>query len=438
MSAKSRPATFAQQGWYDADPAALAARVLGFLGTPSNRADAVAHAAEAKAGLGAAPSSVMGVIAPHAGLRFGGPTAGVAYRALTSALVPASNASADEVDASTALRRVILMGPSHRSRFEGVGLSGFAAYSTPLGDLAVDLAGSDRLRAALDGRGSSSRKETPEQGGGVRGALSRVFGRGSQAGAACPHHTLANAVEVNEHSLELHTPFIAHALAARRRALPDAEPVQVIPLVVGNVSSSQEAALGAAIRDAFFSASPRDTLVCVSSDFCHWGERFGYQHMFAPTATSAAPTRFAAPAAASLSIAQRIELMDHEGMAACSSGDAARWAAYFDATGNTICGRRPIGAILRGFLGGGDVGDWLGATLGLFIAGALLCLVIPLLLLLGVALPLFIVAAVLGVGLVAVLGVGAVVGSPLILLGLLLFVVLRNRRRANAATSAPV
>lgn len=90
------------------------------------------------------------------------------------------------------------------------------------------------------------------------------------------------------------------------------------------------------------------------------------------------------------------------------------------------------------FLGGSDVGDWLGATLGLFIAGAVLCLVIPLVLLLGVALPLFIVAAVLGVGLIAMLGVGAVVGSPLILLGLLLFVVLRNRRRANAARSTPV
>jgi predicted class III extradiol MEMO1 family dioxygenase len=88
--------------------------------------------------------------------------------------------------------------------------------------------------------------------------------------------------------------------------------------------------------------------------------------MFAPTATSAAPTRFAAPAAASLSIAQRIELMDHEGMAACSSGDAARWAAYFEATGNTICGRRPIGAILRGFLSGGDVvGDDDAVTRGL-------------------------------------------------------------------------
>ena len=90
------------------------------------------------------------------------------------------------------------------------------------------------------------------------------------------------------------------------------------------------------------------------------------------------------------------------------------------------------------FLGGSDLGDWLGATLGLFIAGAVLCLVVPLVLLLGVALPLFIVAAVLGVGLVAMLGVGAVVGSPLILLGLLLFVVLRNRRRANAAKATAV
>ena len=90
------------------------------------------------------------------------------------------------------------------------------------------------------------------------------------------------------------------------------------------------------------------------------------------------------------------------------------------------------------FLGGSDFGDWLGAAIGLFIAGAVLCLVVPLVLLLGVALPLFIVAAVLGVGLMAVLGVGAVLGSPLILLGLLLFFVLRNRRRAMNAKSGAV
>jgi hypothetical protein len=79
------------------------------------------------------------------------------------------------------------------------------------------------------------------------------------------------------------------------------------------------------------------------------------------------------------------------------------------------------------FLGGGDLGDWLGATIGLLVAGIVCVVVLPLVLLLGVALPLLIV-----------LGVGAVLGSPLILLGLLLFVVLRNRSRANAAKSTPV
>ena len=58
----------------------------------------------------------------------------------------------------------------------------------------------------------------------------------------------------------------------------------------------------------------------------------------------------------------------------------------------------------------------------------------PLVLLLGVALPLLIVGGVLALLVASVLGVGAVLGSPLILLGLLLFVVLRNRRRAMTAT----
>lgn len=90
------------------------------------------------------------------------------------------------------------------------------------------------------------------------------------------------------------------------------------------------------------------------------------------------------------------------------------------------------------FLGGGDVGDWLGASIGLFVAGAVCLLVLPLVLLLGVALPLLIVGGVLAVVVASLLGVGAVLGSPLILLGLLLFVVLRNRSRANAAKSTPV
>ena len=85
------------------------------------------------------------------------------------------------------------------------------------------------------------------------------------------------------------------------------------------------------------------------------------------------------------------------------------------------------------FFGGSDFGDWLGASIGLFVAGIVCVVVLPLVLLLGVALPLLIVGGVLTVVVGSLLGVGALLGSPMILLGLLLFVVLRNRRRANAA-----
>lgn len=87
------------------------------------------------------------------------------------------------------------------------------------------------------------------------------------------------------------------------------------------------------------------------------------------------------------------------------------------------------------FLGNGDFGGWVEATIGLFIAGAVCLFVVPLVLLLGVALPLLIVGGVVAVILAALLGAGAVLGSPLILLGLLLFVVLRNRSRANATAA---
>jgi len=87
------------------------------------------------------------------------------------------------------------------------------------------------------------------------------------------------------------------------------------------------------------------------------------------------------------------------------------------------------------FLGGSDFGDWLGASIGLFVAAVVCIVVVPLVLLLGVALPLLIVGGVIALVLASLLGVGAVLGSPLILLGLLFFVVLRNRSRANAARS---
>ncbi|PZP32495.1 MAG: hypothetical protein DI603_10730 [Roseateles depolymerans] len=84
-----------------------------------------------------------------------------------------------------------------------------------------------------------------------------------------------------------------------------------------------------------------------------------------------------------------------------------------------------------------DLGDLIGAGVGLLIAGVVVCVVVPLALLLGLALPLLILGGLLAAGVAAMLGLGALLGSPLILLGLILFFVLRNRNRQKAAIVPP-
>ena len=71
-------------------------------------------------------------------------------------------------------------------------------------------------------------------------------------------------------------------------------------------------------------------LFVISSDFCHWGRRFGFMHH----------DRSEGPVHAS------IEALDRRGMALIERGDGAAFAAYLAAHGNTICGRHPIGVFL--------------------------------------------------------------------------------------------
>jgi hypothetical protein len=74
---------------------------------------------------------------------------------------------------------------------------------------------------------------------------------------------------------------------------------------------------------------------------------------------------------------------------------------------------------------------WFGAVLGLFVAGLVMCVVVPLLLLLGLGLPLLIVGVVFGSVLLGVFGIGTLLFSPLILLVLVLWLILRRRPKAN-------
>ncbi len=73
-----------------------------------------------RAGEGKPPKAV---IAPHAGYAYSGPIAGSAFAAL------ARNGAA---------KRVVLIGPSHQSEFDGLALSEAIGFGTPLGVVPVD------------------------------------------------------------------------------------------------------------------------------------------------------------------------------------------------------------------------------------------------------------------------------------------------------------
>jgi AmmeMemoRadiSam system protein B len=72
-------------------------------------------------------------------------------------------------------------------------------------------------------------------------------------------------------------------------------------------------------------------LFVVSSDFCHWGRRFGFMHHD----KSAGP------------IHNSVEQLDRLGMRLIEGGDPAAFTSYIQEFGNTICGRHPIGVLMH-------------------------------------------------------------------------------------------
>jgi AmmeMemoRadiSam system protein B len=94
--------------FYPADPEELREAVVGFLSGTKGRK-------------GPTPKAI---VAPHAGYVYSGPIAGSAY--------------AEIAGRSSAISRVVLLGPSHRVPFEGLAYSAADSFLTPLGTIPVD------------------------------------------------------------------------------------------------------------------------------------------------------------------------------------------------------------------------------------------------------------------------------------------------------------
>jgi MEMO1 family protein len=143
------------------------------------------------------------IIAPHAGYIYSGPVAASAYARLKAA--------------RAAISRVVLLGPSHRVGFRGIAVSGMAAFATPLGEVEVD-------RAAVE----QARK--------------------------LPEVSLLEQAHAQEHSLEVHLPFLQEVLSA----------FKLVPLVVGDAKPPE---VGAVLETLW--GGP-ETLIVISSDLSHY------------------------------------------------------------------------------------------------------------------------------------------------------------------------
>lgn len=181
---------------------------------------------------------------------------------------------------------MFLLGPSHHFYSKHCLLSPLDEYGTPLGNARID-------------------KEVYQQ-----------------LAATGKFNVMEAGADEAEHSLELHLPYIVHVM---RGAAPG---WTLVPIVVGAISADAEAAYGRLL--APYLEDPAN-LVIVSSDFCHWGRRFGY--------TYHDPKQ--GPIHAS------IEALDRQGMALIEAQDAAGFQRYLKQYGNTICGRHPTAVLLH-------------------------------------------------------------------------------------------
>jgi AmmeMemoRadiSam system protein B len=147
--------------------------------------------------------SPKAIIVPHAGYIYSGPVAASAYARLKAA--------------RAVINRVVVLGPSHRVGFRGIAVSSMSAFATPLGQVEVDQTAVEQARKL-------------------------------------PEVSVLEQAHAQEHSLEVHLPFLQEVLSA----------FKLMPLVVGDASAAEVGA----VLDALWGGP--ETLIVISSDLSHY------------------------------------------------------------------------------------------------------------------------------------------------------------------------
>lgn len=149
-------------------------------------------------------------------------------------------------------------------------------------------------------------------------------------------------VDEAEHSLEMHLPYIYKMLS---RTFSAGSFPPLVPILVGSTSSDVEKEYGRLL--APYLADPSNVFI-VSSDFCHWGSRFGYTHYItdADPSSGYSLTRTSRPPSDDTPIHESIKSLDELAMNMIATGLHDMFLSNIEETGNTVCGRHPIGVVM--------------------------------------------------------------------------------------------
>ena len=145
-----------------------------------------------------------------------------------------------------------------------------------------------------------------------------------------------------EHSLEMHLPYIYKMLS--RNFPPNSFP-PLVPILVGSTNPAVEKEYGELLAPYLADSS---NVFVVSSDFCHWGLRFNYTYYVPNSDPSSGYSlgRKSTPSS-STPIHASIKTLDQLAIRAVESGSHDAFLENLADTGNTVCGRHPIGVVMR-------------------------------------------------------------------------------------------
>ncbi|KAF1834204.1 UPF0103-domain-containing protein [Decorospora gaudefroyi] len=294
--------------WYTDNAQLLSQQLDGWLGAVPSTTRPIGSASSQQGPVSLPRPGARAIIAPHAGYSYSGPAAAWAYK------------SADWANA----KRVFLLGPSHHYYLSGAATTACAKYRTPLGDLSVDTTLVQEIKQAWG------------------------------------LEIMSKSIDEDEHSLEMHLPYIHKMLSLNNSNFQnDTTSVPLVPILVGNTDADAETRYGSLLSP--YLCDPANLFV-ISSDFCHWGSRFRYTYYQPPDNSPATQLKSNSRVQNEYPIHESIAAVDRESMDAVESGSHSQFLSQLRKTGNTVCGRHPIGL----FMAAVEKAEGLGEAKGTF------------------------------------------------------------------------